>query len=200
MGSKDQIWISETAVVRDSQVGKMCKIYDFARVDRSSMGQMSTVGENCIVIDCKTEGYNSLNRRNFLLRSVVGHFSYTCVNTLIRQSSVGRYCSISWNVSIGGGNHPVDNITSYTRERFLSLMGLADTDEGMKATKERLSLLEGCTIGNDVWMGMNVNVVDGVTVGNGAVIGAGAVVTKDVEPYAIVLGVPAKVIRKGFLK
>ena len=55
-------------------------------------------------------------------------------------------------------------------------------------------------IGNDVWIGMGATIMSGIKIGNGAVIGAGSIVTKDVEPYTIVAGIPAKPIKKGFLR
>lgn len=198
MSVNESVWLADSAVVRSTSYEGSAKIYGFANVTRSVLGHNTTIGESAVITNCITEGFNSLNRRNFLLRSKIGRFTYTGINTLIRQSSVGRFCSLSWNVSVGGGNHPMANVTTYTKERFLTLAGEGGSDRGLSATRERLDALKGCWLGNDVWIGMNVNIVDGVTIGNGSVIGAGAVVTKDVEPYSIVAGVPAKVIRKRF--
>nr|WP_246566018.1 CatB-related O-acetyltransferase [Tissierella simiarum] len=64
--------------------------------------------------------------------------------------------------------------------------------------KKKLEIKDLCIIGNDVWIGSNAVILRGVKVGNGAVIGAGAIVTKDVEPYSIVVGNPARVIKKRF--
>lgn len=109
----------------------------------------------------------------------------------IAQVSVGRYCSIAEGVEfLVGGNHRVDWVSTYPlRIRF----GLAG------------ALLDGCpasngdiVIGNDVWIGRDALLLSGVTVGHGAVVGARAVVTKDVRPYAIVAGNPAREIRRRF--
>ena len=104
---------------------------------------------------------------------------------------IGRYCSFAGEVAIlGGGEHRVDWVTTYPL-RVLFDDPLANKD-GHPASK-------GPTIiGNDVWVGYRVTILSGVKIGDGAVIAAGAVVTKDVPPYAIVGGNPAKLIKYRF--
>lgn len=103
---------------------------------------------------------------------------------------VGSFCSIAGGVTILlGGNHRVDWITTYP---FSVLRKSAMRFTGHPSTKGDV------TIGNDVWIGEYSTILSGVTVGNGAVIGACSVVTKPVPPYAIVVGNPARVVRKRF--
>ncbi len=107
----------------------------------------------------------------------------------IINSDIGKYCSISWDVTIGATLHPLDRITTHSftyRQQF----GIVERDDSLCYKRTQ--------IGNDVWIGCNSVVLPGVTVFDGAVIGAGAVVTKDVPPYAIVAGVPARIIRFRF--
>lgn len=99
---------------------------------------------------------------------------------------IGRYCSIGYNVTIGVGHHNLDLIS--TSSWF---------DSKIKTIK-KVNPEVLVKIKNDVWIGNNVIIMNGVTIGNGAVIGAGAVVTKDVPDYAIVAGVPAKILRMRF--
>jgi len=98
-------------------------------------------------------------------------------------TEIGRYCSIANDVVIAPSNHPVTNFSthpiSYDVDNF--------PDKNTKTV-----------IGNDVWIGTRAIIKRGVKIGNGAVIASGAVVTKDVEPYAIVAGVPATIIRYRF--
>ena len=95
---------------------------------------------------------------------------------------IGKFCSIAANVQIYlGGEHHTDWLTTYP---FDVLLGEAETPSNGDVT-----------IGNDVWIGNNVQILSGVTIGDGAVIGAGSVIAKDVEPYAIMAGNPAKKIR-----
>lgn len=103
---------------------------------------------------------------------------------------VGSFCSISDRVTIFlGGNHRVDWITTYP---FTMFRDSAKNIEGHPATKGHV------IIGNDVWIGSGATILSGVRIGNGAVIGACSVITKDVPPYAIVAGNPAKLLRMRF--
>lgn len=104
---------------------------------------------------------------------------------------IGSYCSIAKNVRIiTGGIHPPDWVALFPFRIVWGLPG-AFTD-GTPATKGAVN------IGNDVWIGTDVTILSGVTIGSGAIILAGALVTKDIQPYSITGGVPAKVIKKRF--
>ena len=107
-------------------------------------------------------------------------------------SSIGRYCSVARNVTIGQDrkSHPLSWLTSHT-----GLVGLRQKFGG--ASPHQLGVAQ-TTIGHDVWIGMDVLILEGVHIGTGAVIGAQSLVSKDVPPYAIVAGSPAKVIRYRF--
>ena len=103
---------------------------------------------------------------------------------------IGRFCSISGEVTIFlGGEHRVDWITTYP---FNGLFEKANSIEGHPSTKGDV------IIGNDVWIGMGASILSGVKIGDGAVVGAYSVVTKDVKPYEIVGGNPAKRIKFRF--
>lgn len=120
---------------------------------------------------------------------------------------IGRYCSINDRARVVAHNHTIDWVSTHP---FLSEVCFAPPNEKVWSAIEKtgcplgreklLSENELVEIGNDVWIGMNAVILSGVHIGDGAIIGAGAIVTKDVEPYAIVGGVPAKVIRYRFPK
>jgi len=113
----------------------------------------------------------------------VGAYTYINSYSLITRATIGRYCSIGNFVSIGPGEHDLAK---------LSTSGYFYDDKYQELTKK------DCVIGNDVWIGNYAIVKRGVTVGDGAVIGAHAVVTKDVPPFAVMAGVPAKIIKMRF--
>lgn len=113
----------------------------------------------------------------------IGEYTYIGQNGIITSSKIGRYCSIAGNVSIGIGEHKIDRVSTssiFYNKPFETL-----------TEKE-------CIVGNDVWIGTNVVVRRGVTIGNGAIIGANSFVNKDVKPFEIVAGTPAKHIRMRF--
>ena len=132
----------------------------------------------------------------------IGAFSYA-VSGYFFAVSIGRYCSIGEGVEIGRHSHPLDFISSspvfYQNSRFV--LGMNDDpslpDKPFNVTRSATTLRR-TIIGNDVYIGHQALIMPGVTIGNGSVVGARAVVTKDVPPYAIVAGVPAKIIRYRF--
>ena len=124
---------------------------------------------------------HSVIGRNCYLREVnIGRFSYIASGVYINRSNIGNYCSIAAGVKIGGTEHPW---------RWGSTSFAISLDQ----------LIEGWTyIEDDVWIGSNAVLRQGITVGRGSVIGAGSVVLCDVPRYSIVAGVPAKIIKKRF--
>lgn len=169
-----------------------CKIYEGAKIYRSSIGTNVVIGDESYVDSCVIGDYVQINRRNQIDHVEIGTRSFTGSNTKISYAKIGKYVSISWNVSFGGaGNvrHQYDRI-SLSPFYQLRQFGLVDENEEVS--------VPNVVIGNDVWIGMGSMLMGGVTVGDGAVIGAGSVVTKDVPPYAIVYGSPAKVHKYRF--
>ncbi|SHM18707.1 CatB-related O-acetyltransferase [Flavobacterium chilense] len=113
----------------------------------------------------------------------IGEYTYIGFNSIITKSKIGRYCSIAGNVSIGIGEHKINRVS--TSSIFYK--------NAWKTLTEK-----ECVIGNDVWIGTNSVIRRGVTIGDGAVIGANSFVNKDVKPFEVVAGAPAKFIKMRF--
>jgi acetyltransferase-like isoleucine patch superfamily enzyme len=119
--------------------------------------------------------------------------TYLSCNARISMVDIGKFCSIGPNFLCGYGIHPINGIS--TSPAFYSTAkqnGISFCTQNKIAERKRIK------IGNDVFIGMNVIILDGLTIGDGAVIAAGSVVAKNVEPYAVVGGVPAKHIKYRF--
>lgn len=122
----------------------------------------------------------------------VGMGSYGCFQRGIfcAGDKIGNYCSIAANVWHLHANHPMDH---GSMSPLFYLKSFGDNPNAVDVARTAL------TVGNDVWIGRDVKILANVTkIGNGAVIGAGSIVTKDVEPYTLVAGNPARVIRRRF--
>lgn len=160
--------------------------------------------EENVYIDrrCTFEGKNYFSRNSEIAHSEIGYASYTGEGARILNAQVGRYTCIAAHVEVVLGKHPTIDFVSvhpaffskkhitgytYTNEQKFQEYNYADYENKVSVV-----------IGNDVWLGYGTKILEGVTVGDGAVVAAGAVVTKDVPPYAIVGGVPAKVIKYRF--
>ena len=125
--------------------------------------------------------------------SHLGRFTYVGSDSLIMNATIGSFCSIGPRVMIGLGNHPMDWIS--THPCFYSSRG--QTTKTFSSIN-KFDELKPITIGHDVWIGAGVTILDGLTIGTGSVLAAGAIVTKNVHPYAIVGGIPAREMKKRF--
>lgn len=142
---------------------------------------------------CRFETPNRVCDRSVLYHVIFGRHSYCAPGCQLSHCTIGRFCSIGPEVTIGLGIHPTDRVSTfpgfYSGNRHTANFGSDPAVEEHRST----------VVGNDVWIGARVIIPGGVTIGDGAVIAAGAVVTKDVPRYAIVGGVPARVIRYRFV-
>lgn len=150
---------------------------------------------------CKFEGANFINYKSEVYNSFVGYGTYIGSKSYLRFCSIGKYCSIGNGVYTIYGKHPTKDWVS-THPAFFSIECKSKccyTENNKFNDKPNLSKEGYCIyIGNDVWIGDNVSILENVRIGDGAIIAAGSVVTKDVEPYSIVGGVPSKIIRFRF--
>ena len=135
----------------------------------------------------------SIYRGVKIKKARIRKFTYVSANTVIENAEIGMFCSIADHCRIGMATHTLDYLS--TSPLFTQKNNACRTSW---STGVRENISQRVIIGNDVWVGSHSLILGGVRIGDGAVIGAGAVVTKDIPPYSIVGGVPAKVIRYRF--
>lgn len=170
-----------------SEVGRVCRVDAEAEVKESQLADEVVVARGTTVVHSNLGKKVMLGKNNNILYSKMGKYCYTGNNTSILNATLGKFNSISWNVSIGGNDHELTHVTTHSF--------LVYEKWGMGGHTNWESVSKPCQIGNDVWIASGANIFRNVTIGDGAVIGGSAVVTKDVPPYAIVVGNPAKVLR-----
>ena len=127
-----------------------------------------------------------------IISSAMGRYSYCGYDCTFFNAEIGSFCSIANNVVIGGASHPAHFVS--TSPVFLSHK---DSIKTKFANHEYMPQLV-TKIGHDVWIGDSAIIKAGVTIGTGAIIGMGAVVTKSIDPFSVVGGNPARLIRKRF--
>ncbi|MBO0663143.1 acetyltransferase [Jiella sp. MQZ9-1] len=147
------------------------------------------------VAGCDLGRYTEVSQRSRMSETWLGDYSYVMEDCSIWATSIGKFVNIAAAVRINATNHPTWRATLH---HFTYRAG--DYFEGAdnEAAFFDWRRAHRVVIGHDVWIGHGATILPGVTIGNGAVIGAGAVVAKDVPPYTIVGGVPAKTIRRRF--
>ena len=150
------------------------------------------------------EGKNYLGKNTYLSNVKLGFGSYISDRGDLKNVVIGKYTSIGTDVSVIAGRHPTSRQVAMHPAFFSKGAELGFT-YSQKNSFEEFCFLDlqkkiQIKIGNDVWIGNGVKIMEGVTIGDGAVIGAASLVTKDVEPYGIYVGVPAKKIKSRFNK
>jgi phosphonate metabolism protein (transferase hexapeptide repeat family) len=160
------------------KLSKAPTVHPTAHIEKSQLGAWTAVAEKCQIVE-----------------STLGDYSYIGEWGNMIYTTVGKFCSIAAFVRLNPGNHPIERPTSHHFTYRPVMFGFTEQDEADFFGWRRSHRV---IVGHDVWIGHGAVVLPGVMVGNGAVIGTGAVVTKDVAPYTIVVGTPAKAIRQRF--
>jgi phosphonate metabolism protein (transferase hexapeptide repeat family) len=139
--------------------------------------------------------YTEVGARTTIAESQLGDYSYVVNDCDIIYAAIGKFCSIAAHTRINPGNHPMQRASQahFTYRASAYFPGEAD-EEAFFARRRQARVAIGC----DVWIGHGAIVLPGRSIGDGAVIAAGAVVTKDVAPYAIVAGNPARLLKWRF--
>jgi phosphonate metabolism protein (transferase hexapeptide repeat family) len=144
---------------------------------------------------CKLGRYASVGERTVLREVSLGDFSYFERHAEAIYTTIGKFCSIAANTRVNALGHPIERVTthkiSYRPNEYFRYLGVDSEFRERRRGK-------AVTIGHDVWIGHGAVIMPDIAIGDGAVIGANAVVTKDVGPYEIVAGVPARRLRMRF--
>jgi phosphonate metabolism protein (transferase hexapeptide repeat family) len=159
-------------------LSEMPSIHPTAEVTQSKLGRYTEIAERCRIAEAE-----------------VGDYSYLMQDCQVWCADIGKFANIAASVRLNATNHPVDRPTlHHFTYRASDYWPDAEHEAEFFAARRARKV----TIGHDTWLGHGSTVLPGVTVGDGAVVGAGAVVSKNVAPYTIVVGVPAKPIRERF--
>lgn len=171
----------------------MAQLYTDVRVQGDcDLAETASVGDRSILIDTALDAQVRIQRDNYIQSSQIGSYSYTGQSTRIFAARIGRFCSISWHVSIGPSEHKTDTLTTHPLNHDASWKIFPADD--LPVTK----FGQTTQIGHDVWIGCGAFLKKGITVADGCVIGANAVLIHDTEPYGIYAGSPARLIRHRF--
>lgn len=175
----------------DNNKQKGFKLGLHARIDAETIiGNNVEIGDFAIVSKTILEDYAGIGRNSTVEKSYFARHSYIGYNAIVENTEVGKFSSLSWNTTISAAHHPKEYLSQheflYEKRHGIVKKELYDPHH------------KKVVIGNDVWIGANAIVMPGITISDGAIVGAGAVVTKDVPAYAIVAGIPAKIIKYRF--
>lgn len=180
--------------MNENKIGLNVRTFRNVVIRNSELCDNVLVADDSFISGCKIEENVVVERRSMLFNSRIGAYSTLGWNDVVRNAEIGKYCSIAWNCTIGGAEHFLHRLSTSFFPFDKSYGIVEDTD---------MSEIEGTysksvNIGNDVWIAAGAQVLRGVTIGDGAVLGGGGTFTKNVPPYEIWAGVPARKIGQRF--
>lgn len=188
------IRLLKNLIYKGRYIRQRLRIVYMVLVKNSTFGKFDVIHDEVKMRNCKLGSYNTIYPGAQLEDTILGDFSYVALRSILNRVTIGKFSCIGPEVMAGPGTHPSRDFTS-THPAFYSTQHQVPITFVARAYFiEKRSI----TIGNDVWIGARAIILDGVTIGDGAIVGAGAVVTGDVPDYAVVVGVPAKVVRYRF--
>jgi len=159
------------------------------------LGKQPQLGQDVQAINTTFGVYTEVGKHSFLENVILADYSYVMEFCYLQNVEVKKFSNIAAMVRIGPTDHPLDRPTMhhFTYRRKMYGFDEVDDEEFFIQRKNRKTY-----IGHDTWIGHGAIIMPEVTIGNGAVIGSGAIVTKDVAPYTIVVGSPARMVRSRF--
>jgi phosphonate metabolism protein (transferase hexapeptide repeat family) len=166
-----------------------------AHVRKKRLGAKPLVHETAVVRDSRFGKFVKIGARTTVIETDFGDYSYAVNDAEIVYATIGKFVSIAALVGINPGNHPMER-AAQAHFTYRSWQYFEDVPDEIAVFDRRRE--DRVTIGHDVWIGRAAIVLPGRTIGTGAVVAAGSVVTKDVAPYQIVGGNPARPIRDRF--
>lgn len=164
-----------------------------ASVFSSNLNDHVQVHDEAILYSGKIATHVYIGAKTALSNTAINRFTYLAGSNRIFNTQIGSFCSIAQNVCIGHAEHPYHQFS--TSPVFYKKDNPFETQ---KFLQEEINEFKITSIGHDVWIGHNAYIRSGITIGDGCIIGAGAVVTKNIEPYSVIVGVPARLIKKRF--
>ncbi len=162
-----------------------------------TIGEGPAIHPQAEVVDSTLGAWTAVYERASVAESTLGDYTYVMNDSSVIYAEIGKFCSIASHTRLNPGNHPLDRaaLHHFSYRSVSYALGDDDDDDFFEWRRSHRVILD-----NDVWIGHGATVLPGVHIGTGAAVGAGAVVTRDVPPFAVVAGVPAKVIRFRFGK
>lgn len=183
-------------------VEKVKLLFERKRVIKKARRSGCVINEKNIVNNSSFFGVGSrIMKNNALNSTIIGNCTTVGSYNYLSGAKIGSFCSLGSHICILDACHPIDGVFVSTSQCFYKTgfpMPLINNQTSLFNEKKHTKNGHSCEIGNDVWIGSNAIILGGVIIGDGAVIGAGSIVTKNVEPFTIVAGNPAKEIRKRF--
>lgn len=161
---------------------------------KNHLSEAPTIHPEASVTACELGVWTEVGKGTVMKEAQMGDYSYITQNCHVVWTTIGKFCSIANATRINPGNHPTWRAVQHHSVYRAEAYGLGEDDHDFFEWRKS----NWVTIGHDVWIGHGVTVTAGVTIGTGAVIGAGAVVTRDVDPYMVVGGVPAQPLKRRF--